>query len=333
MNQKLNNIKKVLVRFSSGRFSSATDAEVYRWLLDDEDHSEKEQAIQALWDESVRETARTEASGSQWDAIRASCGKAGSASAGRSIRFLRFWQSAAAVLLAGIFVLAFMKFEKPAIENDLVQEHTPIALTHSFLLPDGTQVQLNSESTLLYPDKFSGKERSVYLMGEASFKVAHDKEHPFVVKGDDFRITALGTEFNVSAYSNDDEVTATLLNGSVMVEYEDLQKKSILKPEQQLVYNRKSHEVSLRHPVLDDVTAWQRGELVFSRKTVADILRVLEHKYDYDFIYSSSTLSGDTYVFRFRDNAPLQEVMAVVRDVSGAIDYEIDGNICRVRAI
>ena len=40
-----------------------------------------------------------------------------------------------------------------------------------------------------------------------------------------------------------------------------------------------------------------------------------------------------TYVFRFRDNAPLQEVMAVVRDVSGAIDYEIDGNICRVRAI
>ncbi len=166
MNQKLNNIKRCW--FGSHQVGSHR-RQMRRYTggcLMMRTTPKKEQAIQALWDESVRETARTEASGSQWDAFRASCGRAGSASAGRSIRFLRFWQSAAAVLLAGIFVLAFMKFEKPAIENDLVQEHTPIALTHSFLLPDGTQVQLNSESTLLYPDKFSGKERSVYLMGK-----------------------------------------------------------------------------------------------------------------------------------------------------------------------
>ena len=56
---------------------------------------------------------------------------------------------------------------------------------------------LNSKSTLFYPESFNGKTRSVYLIGEGYFKVRPDKEHPFIVKGADFQVTALGTEFNV----------------------------------------------------------------------------------------------------------------------------------------
>ena len=37
-------------------------------------------------------------------------------------------------------------------------------------LPDGTYVMLNSKSILLYPEKFTGETRSVYLIGEANFK-------------------------------------------------------------------------------------------------------------------------------------------------------------------
>ncbi len=58
---------------------------------------------------------------------------------------------------------------------DLLQQYIPTAETRTLILPDGTEVQLNSQSTLLYPQEFTGKDRSVFLLGEANFKVKPDK--------------------------------------------------------------------------------------------------------------------------------------------------------------
>lgn len=70
-----------------------------------------------------------------------------------------------------------------------------------------------------------------------------DKEHPFIVKGSDFQVTALGTEFNVNTYSENDEVYTTLVSGSVKVEYDNLISSVILKPNQQLSYNKLTKKV------------------------------------------------------------------------------------------
>ncbi len=103
--------------------------------------------------------------------------------------------------------------------SGLLQAYIPTAETRNITLPDGTQVLINSQSTLLYPQQFTGDTRCVYLVGEANFKVKRDEEHPFIVKSSDFQVTALGTEFNVTAYPDEDEVTATLISGKVLVEY------------------------------------------------------------------------------------------------------------------
>lgn len=95
-------------------------------------------------------------------------------------------------------------------------------------LPDGSRVSMNSRSMLLYPEQFTGKYRSVFLIGEANFKVKANKNKPFIVKTNDFQITALGTEFNVSAYTEDNNVFTTLITGSVLVEFDDLGKRSCL---------------------------------------------------------------------------------------------------------
>lgn len=121
---------------------------------------------------------------------------------------------------------------------------------------------LNSKSILLYPEKFTGETRSVYLIGEANFKVKPDKKHPFIVKANDYQVTALGTEFNVNAYPENSELMATLLEGSVKVEFNNLLSNIILKPNEQLVYDKHTKAHNLRMPEIDDVTAWQRGELV-----------------------------------------------------------------------
>ena len=64
-------------------------------------------------------------------------------------------------------------------------------------LSDGTQVWLNSESSLRYPASFKGAERKVEITGEAYFEVAHNAAMPFIVKKDAMEISVLGTHFNI----------------------------------------------------------------------------------------------------------------------------------------
>ena len=141
-------------------------------------------------------------------------------------------------------------------------------------------------------------------------------------------MTALGTEFNISAYPENSVLAATLISGSVLVEYNDLKSQMILKPNEQLAYNKNTHYHSLDHPDMKEVTAWQRGELVFREMSVKDIITILERKYPYTFEYQLKTLKDDRYSFRFKDQAPLSEVMDVIVNVVGQMDYKIKGDRC-----
>ena len=79
---------------------------------------------------------------------------------------------------------------------------------------------------------------------------------------------------------------------------------------------------------MKEVTAWQRGELVFREMSVKDIITVLERKYPYTFEYQLKNLKEDKYSFRFKDQAPLSEVMDIIVSVVGQMDYKIKGDHC-----
>ena len=240
---------------------------------------------------------------------------------------LIIWRVAATLLIALSSVSIYLALQNRQAP-DLLQAYIPTAEMRNITLPDGTQVMINSQSTLLYPQQFTGDTRCVYLVGEADFKVKRDEKHPFIVKTTDFQVTALGTEFNVTAYPNEEEVTATLISGKVLVEYNEQKNQEILKPNEQLAYNKNTHYHSLDHPDMKEVTAWQRGELVFREMSVKDIITILERKYPYTFEYQLKTLKDDRYSFRFKDQAPLSEVMDVIVNVVGQMDYKIKGDRC-----
>lgn len=240
----------------------------------------------------------------------------------------RIWQAAAILffIISSASVYYLIK-DDSRYQTDLIQSYIPCAEMRTITLPDGTMVKLNSESTLLYPLEFKGNTRSVYLVGEANFKVKPDKSHPFIVKSNDFQVTALGTEFQVSAYPNEDKITATLLSGKVKVEYNDLTSSVILNPNEQLFYNKQTKAHQVLQPDMDDETAWQRGELVFSCMDIEDILTRLERKFPYTFVYSFNSLKRDTYSFRFSANATLQEIMDIITQVTD-MEYKIEANKC-----
>lgn len=82
-------------------------------------------------------------------------------------------------------------------------------------LPDGTRINLNRNSELIYPSAFVGTERHVSLKGEAFFDVTHDAEHPFIIHTDMMDVKVLGTSFNVKAYPASDSVRVSVVTGKV----------------------------------------------------------------------------------------------------------------------
>ncbi|HEY0668863.1 MAG TPA: FecR family protein, partial [Sphingobacteriaceae bacterium] len=93
---------------------------------------------------------------------------------------------------------------------------TPRGGEYQVILPDGTRVWLNAASSLKFPVVF-GKERTVKLTGEAYFEVAKDKNKPFTVSVGNIGVKVLGTHFNVMAYTDEEAITTTLLEGKVKV--------------------------------------------------------------------------------------------------------------------
>ncbi|AVM53065.1 FecR family protein [Bacteroides zoogleoformans] len=322
-----NYILQLIELFGHNVYSADTQKEVRQWLADEDHADEKNEALRMLW----KQAGEQGIPGGMQQSIRRMQQNTGVVfSVPHKNYQLLLWRAAAILLLAVSSVSIYLILEKNRPEKDLVECYIPTAETHEFTLPDGTRVMLNSRSTLLYPKQFAGATRSVYLIGEANFKVKPDKKHPFIVKANDYQVTALGTEFNVNAYPENNELIATLLEGSVKVEFNNLISNVILKPNEQLIYNKQTKRHNLRLSEIDDVTAWQRGELFFSNMPLEDIFTSLERKFPYAFVYSLHSMNKSTYSFRFRKQANLEEVMKIISQVVGDINYVIKGNKCYV---
>lgn len=322
-----NYIQQLVELFGHNSYSAGTQKKVQQWLADEDHVDEKNEALRELW----KQAGEQRIPDGMQQSIRRMQQNLGiqSETSHRNYQLL-VWRAAAIFLLAVSSVSIYLMLEKDRPEKDLVECFIPTAEIRELTLPDGTHVMLNSKSTLLYPDQITGETRSVYLIGEANFKVKPDKKHPFIVKANDYQITALGTEFNVNAYPESNELIATLLEGRVKVEFNNLMSNVILNPNEQLIYNKQTKQHNLRLPEISDVTAWQRGELVFSNMHLEDIFTNLERKFPYAFVYSLHSMKKNTYSFRFRNQATMEEVMEIISQVVGDVNYVLEGNKCYV---
>lgn len=320
-----NYIHDIIDRYIKHDYPKEVDRDFRVWLTDQEHADEKENQLNKLWEST--ESVTTPGYDRSLERMHEFTGMG----TRRKMHALRsrliLWRVAATLLIALSSVSIYLALQNRQAP-DLLQAYIPTAETRNITLPDGTQVMINSQSTLLYPQQFTGDTRCVYLVGEADFKVKRDEKHPFIVKTSDFQVTALGTEFNVTAYPNEEEVTATLISGSVLVEYNNQQEQKILEPNEQLAYNKSTCSGNVLRPDMQDVTAWQRGEIVFRSMTMEEIFTRLERKYPYTFVYSFRSLKKDRFNLSFDPNASIEEIMDIIARVTGTIDYKIVEDKC-----
>lgn len=185
---------------------------------------------------------------------------------------------------------------------------TPRGGEYKLTLPDGTNVWLNSASSINYPTAFVGKERKVSITGEAYFEVAKDKSKPFYVVAGNQSIEVLGTHFNVMAYSDEESIKTTLLEGSVKISEHN--NTSILKPGDQAVVASKGG-ITVKPANIDEAMAWKNGYFKFSRVDIKHIMRQISRWYDVEVAYEGD-LPDDEFVGKIGRGENISQILHVL---------------------
>lgn len=171
---------------------------------------------------------------------------------------------------------------------------TPRGGQYQVVLPDGTKVWLNAESSLRYPAFFSKTERQVELVGEGYFEVARNDKAPFIVKTDDQSVRVLGTHFNINSYQKHRRTETTLLEGSVEVSStkgdsgQSISRR--LKPGEQAVVGRQSN-IEVKKVKAFNAIAWKRGFFYFDDTTIENVMEELSRWYNFDFEFEGKVPS------------------------------------------
>ncbi len=150
-------------------------------------------------------------------------------------------------------------------------------------LPDGSRVWMNSGSSLTFPARFSKKDRTVYLEGEAYFEVAHQVRKPFAVIAGNVEMKVLGTCFNVCAYPDEDYLEVTLENGSLSITTPWNQHQRgpdcTLRPGEQARIDLIDYRVTKLLTETEKYTSWREGKLIFRNDPLKVIMKRLEKWY------------------------------------------------------
>lgn len=197
---------------------------------------------------------------------------------------------------------------------------TPRGGQYKVLLPDGSVVWLNAESSLRYPPVFTGNERRVILSGEAYFDVSAHKSMPFIVQTTQQQLTVLGTQFNINAYPENNRSITTLLTGSVRVALADSTGTATLKPGQQSLLGS---TIKVVETDPNDAIAWKSGYLLLENEAFDVIMKRIARRYDLDIVYQTKSaalqLGG-----RISMNRPLEEVLQAL-ELSAHLHFKVSG--------
>lgn len=197
---------------------------------------------------------------------------------------------------------------------DKVVENTlsiPRGGQYQVTLSDGTRVWLNSETKLIYPNRFTGKQRKVRIVGEAYFDVAKNAEMPFVVESEGMDIRVTGTEFNVSAYKAFETAT-TLIEGSVDVNFQGHNMKLV--PGQQ-AFRKGEREMWKLNVDVNSVISWKKGYFSFDYLSLEEVMNEISRWYDIDYKIIGKAKNQDKLGGTFSREKSIDELLTYIEQL------------------
>lgn len=230
-------------------------------------------------------------------------------------------------------------------------------------LVDGSNIWLNSNSSLRYPEHMNEKNIDIFLDGEAFFDINKVPGRKIAVHTSDLKINVLGTAFNVKSYPEDGITETTLVRGKITIDgkRKKLNQQLVLKPHQQATFisssgsfvvsdvNEEKKEetvpVNTGKPATtvkpniadskaqmiisesvdtDLFTSWKDGKLVFKSERFEDLALRMERWYDVKIEIRGKELKNSRYTGTFEKESIEQALRAL--SLSLPFDYSIDQN-------
>ena len=231
-------------------------------------------------------------------------------------QLLTWIRNIAAILLLPLLGLsAYLYYQTNTLKSKsvgLLETTTAYGVRTKITLSDGSEVWLNSGSTLSYPERFTEDKRQVTLSGEAFFKVKSDKDHRFDVQtSDGITVSAYGTEFNVQAYAEEPDIKATLAEGHIQIGQINQPASQELIPGEQAVYSRHTQQMQVRKANLLVETAWKDGKLVFRRTPMEEIAKQLSRHFNVNIQLQGKEIFDYTYSATFTTET-LAEILSLL---------------------
>ena len=232
----------------------------------------------------------------------------------------------AAVFIFAIFLTYFFSkgiFHLPGNKSfagnyQTVQVHN--GERKNITLTDGSIVTVDAGSEFKYFTSFDN-ERHVYLKGEASFRVAPDKQRPFFVHANHAVVRVVGTRFNVRSWNEDSDDVITVAEGKVAVRRDNVI-DSLLTTETVMLTQGEQSNVPAAGPPTQAVQVdaeqyfkWMQNDIHFVDSKVSQVVAQLERWYDYRFVFENRKVLDQTISVHIR-GANIEEVIQVISVVT-----------------
>jgi transmembrane sensor len=223
------------------------------------------------------------------------------------------WYYLAAAVSAILITVAFWQ---PDTQHITSTYHTNYGETQEVILPDGSMVTLNANSSLYFDSEQYNNVREVWMQGEAYFKVSKlvsnkGETAKFIVHTDDLEVEVLGTQFNVNTRRTATKVVLT--EGKVklnMIQRGGGQPVTIL-PGEMVTYTPAQKDVKRENVNLNVYTAWKQQELIFEDTPVQEIIELLEDNYGLKIRLQNKEAAIRHYTGTFKNPEPDIILMAL----------------------
>lgn len=203
--------------------------------------------------------------------------------------------------------------------------------TREIILPDNSRITLNAGSVLIYPEKFSSTERTVFLSGEAIFEVTHNEALPFMVNTTDLTIQVHGTTFNVNAYPEARGTSATLCEGSISATLKGSGESILMVPDERLDYDRQTGKSSILRVNSAEDTAWKRGDMCFRSENIHTIVKAIERKYGINTYVTSGKYDDMILTAKFVQGETLEQMLGAICKLVPGMRYSIVNGCVYIR--
>lgn len=226
--------------------------------------------------------------------------------------------------------LKYNTADQIATQEQFNEIYVPRSGEFYLVLDDGTKVWMNADTKLKYPTKFTGKERKVFLEGEAFFEVTPDQKHPFRVVSPSQDVIVLGTSFNICAYNTNKEMFVTLQSGKVEVNATISGQKTTLVPGEQAIIQKFNGTISTRTVDASSYSDWRFGKLLFTSSTLEEIFDRLSKHYDLEVEWEDEELKSIKFSGEIKKYDDISKVIELI-EKTGDVRFKTKNGVIIVK--